>query len=106
MVAVADAIVIPSLFPQFGKALGIDRLSYQRSSGLWSDLGIKDSWGKSSLPAVPYMKQRHGARWQVVFCDDHVENLSIKALFDPRDNNVVRRWNRDHQPHRENLPGI
>ena len=43
--------------------------------------------------------RRHGARWNVSFCDGHVENLRAGDLFDFSNAMVARRWNSDHQPH-------
>jgi len=39
---------------------------------------------------------RHGARWNVGFCDSHVENLKPRDLFDLSNDSVARRWNIDH----------
>jgi prepilin-type N-terminal cleavage/methylation domain-containing protein/prepilin-type processing-associated H-X9-DG protein len=47
---------------------------------------------------------RHGGRWNVVFCDGHVENLKLKELFYIRQDQVLKRWNRDNLPHREVIP--
>lgn len=62
------------------------------------------------LPAkemsVGWMQKRHKARWNVAFCDAHVETLRSKALFDFADPNVGRRWNSDHQPHPEFVPPV
>lgn len=43
--------------------------------------------------------QRHGGRWNVGFCDCHVENLRAKQLFGIRNPAVASRWNNDNQPH-------
>ena len=47
---------------------------------------------------VVAMAKRHNARWNIVFCDGHVECLAAAQLLYPRDN-VYRRWNCDHQSH-------
>jgi hypothetical protein len=39
----------------------------------------------------------------VVFCDGHVESSSLYFLFEDTNDVALVRWNRDHQPHRENL---
>jgi prepilin-type processing-associated H-X9-DG protein len=44
-------------------------------------------------------KQRHSARWNVSFCDGHVENLRPGNLFGVTNPLVAQRWNVDHQPH-------
>ncbi len=50
---------------------------------------------------VQAVKQRHGGRWNVGFCDTHVENLPTTRLFYALDSAVAQRWNRDHQPHND-----
>ena len=47
------------------------------------------------------IKRRHGGRWQILFCDEHVERMRAKELFDVRQDEVRKRWNRDHDPHSE-----
>ena len=46
---------------------------------------------------------RHQGRANVVFCDGHVESPTLKFLFEDTSDEALRRWNRDHQPHREKL---
>lgn len=53
--------------------------------------------------AVHAMQQRHGARWNMGFCDGHVESLKPAALFDIRNPALMQRWNNDHQPHNQGL---
>ena len=43
---------------------------------------------------------RHGRRANVVFCDAHTETVGFKALFHDRSDESLRRWNKDHEPHR------
>jgi len=50
-------------------------------------------------PNVHAYRLRHGARWNVAFCDGHVENFKPKNLFDLSKDSVSRRWNIDHEPH-------
>ncbi len=52
--------------------------------------------------APPYSK-RHAQRFNVAFCDGHVENLRAAQLFDVRQDAVLQRWNRDNLPHRDSL---
>ncbi len=46
---------------------------------------------------------RHQGKANVVFCDGHVESPTLKFLFEDTSDEALRRWNRDHQPHRERL---
>ncbi len=43
-------------------------------------------------------KQRHGEKFNVVFCDGHRELVPRVKLFANQDA-ALRRWNRDHEPH-------
>jgi prepilin-type processing-associated H-X9-DG protein len=52
--------------------------------------------GDSSINA---MKQRHNGKWNVAFCDGHVESLRPTNLFSITKVFVAQRWNYDHQPH-------
>jgi len=45
-------------------------------------------------------KRRHRGRFNIVFCDSHVESLVTNKLFAPIDE-VTMRWNRDNEPHRD-----
>jgi prepilin-type processing-associated H-X9-DG protein len=45
---------------------------------------------------------RHGGRFNVVFCDQHLERLLEPKLFEKTDLGLAR-WNNDHQPHPDKL---
>jgi len=47
------------------------------------------------------MAIRHGGRWNMVFCDGHVERGSARTFFDFNNDEVLKRWNRDNKAHRE-----
>jgi prepilin-type N-terminal cleavage/methylation domain-containing protein/prepilin-type processing-associated H-X9-DG protein len=73
--------------------------------------GIPDlSWGISvpDTAAPEWMRgpirKRHNGIWNVMFCDGHVTGLPTRKLFDFRDDEVRRLWNKDHLPHRELQP--
>jgi prepilin-type processing-associated H-X9-DG protein len=46
---------------------------------------------------------RHQGKVDVLFCDGHVESLSLKAVFADTNSAALGRWNRDNQPHPERL---
>ena len=52
---------------------------------------------------TPAARLLHRGKWNVVFCDGHVESPSIKELFFDRTDASLRRWNKDNQPHFERL---
>lgn len=45
------------------------------------------------------LKRRHSFRWNIAFCDGHVENLKPLNLFDMSNTNLAKRWNTDNQAH-------
>jgi prepilin-type N-terminal cleavage/methylation domain-containing protein/prepilin-type processing-associated H-X9-DG protein len=63
---------------------------------------VLGQWLSSSV-FVRAIAQRHGGRWNVGFCDCHVENLRAKDLFHVRDPAIAVRWNNDHQPHNSGM---
>ena len=54
--------------------------------------------------ALGKRRQRHGGRWNVLFCDGHVQTLTTRALFDYSQDAVLQQWNYDSQPHRDLMP--
>lgn len=46
-------------------------------------------------------RNRHGGRLEMVLADGHVEAPSLARLFQTKNDPDVRRWNLDHEPHRE-----
>ncbi len=47
------------------------------------------------------IQRRHGGKWNALFCDQHIEAFSSSGLFDIRQDNIARRWNRDNLPHNQ-----
>jgi prepilin-type N-terminal cleavage/methylation domain-containing protein/prepilin-type processing-associated H-X9-DG protein len=64
--------------------------------GLYAEIML----GKDDATVHAY-RQRHNARWNVGFCDGHVENLAPNDLFNLSQDSVARRWNIDHEPHND-----
>jgi prepilin-type processing-associated H-X9-DG protein/prepilin-type N-terminal cleavage/methylation domain-containing protein len=55
------------------------------------------------LNRAGFASSRHGGKVNVVFCDGHVESPTLKSAFADTNDAALVRWNRDHQPHREEL---
>jgi prepilin-type N-terminal cleavage/methylation domain-containing protein/prepilin-type processing-associated H-X9-DG protein len=44
---------------------------------------------------------RHQGRINVLFCDGHADSLPLVPVFMENSDAALSRWNRDHQPHRD-----
>lgn len=53
---------------------------------------------------TPLARARHRGTLNVVFCDARVERVKLNFLFFDESDDARRRWNRDHEPHRELSP--
>lgn len=49
------------------------------------------------------IRVRHQGKLDVLFCDGHVEPPTLGFLFTNTTDAALVRWNRDHQPHRDQL---
>jgi prepilin-type N-terminal cleavage/methylation domain-containing protein/prepilin-type processing-associated H-X9-DG protein len=69
----------------------------------WVDLGIIPDITTNRILRIwqSAVRTRHGGRWNMLHCDGHVVKYRSRDLFDIRDEQVRRRWNRDNLPHRE-----
>jgi prepilin-type N-terminal cleavage/methylation domain-containing protein/prepilin-type processing-associated H-X9-DG protein len=99
MVCMGDALIVPSIPPIAGAQTlddFYDPFFYSEitlSSVVWPD-----GTGTTGF-AVQFVKQRHNARWNIAFCDGHVETLRGLDIFNVSNSVVAQRWNVDHQPH-------
>lgn len=46
-------------------------------------------------------KKRHCDRFNISFCDGHVENFRRVELYGVKTDSALARWNNDHKPHQE-----
>ena len=46
---------------------------------------------------------RHQGSIDVLFCDYHVGSPKVEFVFEDKNDAALVRWNRDHQPHQEQL---
>ena len=73
--------------------------------------GGKIQWGAFGLNWIGYIRKeedeafrkaarkRHGGKLNVVFCDGHVESLTVERLLLDYSDRALRRWNNDNEPH-------
>ena len=79
--------------PQFADNYGI-RLTLQLPQQI-SGVGVE------AVEDQARTQMRHGGRFNVLFCDGHVENLKPQQLLNYSNSAVMKRWYRDNQPHPE-----
>jgi len=97
MIAMGDATLMVDNPNLGGPIYGIFRLNMAVWERVYWDavmLGLP-----AGDSAVKGMMQRHSGRWNIVFCDGHIETLRPSDLFDLRKPLVAQRWNNDHQAH-------
>ena len=99
MVCMGDAFVWSTIPPISGdQSLDWFFDSYMYCEATLSPMVWPDGTGTTDF-AVQFVKQRHNARWNIAFCDGHVENLRGLDIFNISNSVVAQRWNADHQPH-------
>lgn len=55
-------------------------------------------------PLSGQAEKRHRGKLLMVFCDGHVTPFKVQTLLFEHSDEALRRWNNDHEPHRELLP--
>ena len=109
MIAMGDSIldhagVWPDLTP--GPVLSGSRgLAADSGPSVWPPLNfpayppVPMTWFPEAYGAEAALTmKRHAGRFNMTFCDGHVEGLKPMDLFYPRET-TWKRWNRDNQPH-------
>jgi prepilin-type processing-associated H-X9-DG protein len=101
MVAVGDADPANQGVESLGLLLTVPYDGTDYELGLTAVIPVTE--GGTGLSDSGLIKQRHAGQWNFVFCDGHTEHRRTREMFDARQANVVKRWNRDHQPHPEQV---
>jgi len=112
-----NRIQVPSDMIAIGDAtlqyMGSWMLSFYGTTGMDSVSGIAlldiSNYRMSITIAYPWPKEvlratarRHRGRFNITFCDGHVEAVAEKRLF-TKEEATLKRWNNDHEPHPELL---
>jgi prepilin-type processing-associated H-X9-DG protein len=99
MIGMGDAVLYLPVAPmiegdsQFGVIFGTPARPYEYQGVMYG--------APANNAAVRAMKTRHSGRWNMGFCDGHVESFRAMNLFNLSNSVVAQRWNADHQPHNE-----
>ena len=97
-------VVSPSQMIAYGDAVPGDHNSNLGHAAFFGPQTLASRRGQERA----IMARRHRGLWNLVFADGHIEHFKTQVLFgknqyDPADEPMRRRWNRDHEPHWEEL---
>jgi prepilin-type N-terminal cleavage/methylation domain-containing protein/prepilin-type processing-associated H-X9-DG protein len=96
MIAFGDAIMKDSRYKPCPSIAGWANLE----RGFWDPLNTYLTQGApASTPVQRAWDKRHGARWNIGFCDGHVESLRRQDVFNVARPEQMKRWNRDNIGH-------
>jgi prepilin-type processing-associated H-X9-DG protein/prepilin-type N-terminal cleavage/methylation domain-containing protein len=106
MIAIGDSVIVPdALQPEREEIYGLTYSPtpygrvFLRMNSVGPDGVPADHPNLPDRPSDKAMMKRHPGRWNMLFCDGHVENGKISAFYQLRNEAVMRLWNRDHQVH-------
>lgn len=106
MIAIGDATLSWDLATIMRLYFGVN--ATQNSYDGWALLDI-NTRNKEERPnfggsqgVIQATLRRHNGRYNIVFCDGHVEGIRRDKLFEPSDAGL-RRWNNDNAPHADEL---
>ena len=97
MIAAGDAVIIPGWYGTLDDLAGSPVIDVN-----WARWPLPGQQG-SRERGKKEEQRRHGGRFNVVFCDGHVEGIKARTLFDVSTDEALRRWNNDNLSHRELL---
>jgi prepilin-type N-terminal cleavage/methylation domain-containing protein/prepilin-type processing-associated H-X9-DG protein len=106
MIAIGDATIIwhPAVFARALYGLTVSGDSYDGMAllDINSRNGVERPSYAGSEGVIRATLKRHNGRYNIVFCDGHVESVRRNKLFEETDQ-ALRRWNNDNQPHADLL---
>jgi prepilin-type processing-associated H-X9-DG protein len=106
MIAVGDATLIwtPAALMRllYGDQYDKDGFDGMALIDINSRNGVERSNYAGSPGVIAATLKRHSGRYNIAFCDGHVEGVHRDILFRKSDTEL-RRWNNDHEPHADLL---
>ncbi|MCS1406857.1 MAG: Type II secretion system protein G [Verrucomicrobia subdivision 3 bacterium] len=102
MIAIGDAHLVWARPAIIKNLYGIDISQATYSGTGLLDINFRNSFQRALWPPTPQIikstKRRHSGRYNVGFCDGHIEGIHRSKLFSLTDD-TLRRWNNDNEPH-------
>ena len=101
MIALADSILSWVQLEQPSPQTSIEGTPDLFFTRLPSGQGDKSGQGFVASVGLSVYQRRHAGRFNVLFCDGHLETLRVSELFTTRSDAVLSRWNNDGLPHHD-----
>jgi prepilin-type N-terminal cleavage/methylation domain-containing protein/prepilin-type processing-associated H-X9-DG protein len=110
MIAIGDGPLAPTVFDpatvygwsDFSRYEGFNDYRAEMGQTIYPSPGM-GTWPTGRELVARSIKRRHFGRWNIAYCDGHVQTQTTKEIFDYTDDDVLKLRNKDHLPHRELL---
>jgi len=110
MVAIGDGPLAPTVFDTPTVYGWSDFSRYEGFNDYRAEIGLPiypspgmGTWPTGRQLVTQSIKRRHFGRWNIAYCDGHVQTHTTKEIFDYTDDEVLKLHNKDHLPHRDLL---
>ena len=110
MIAIGDGPLAPTVLDPPGIYGWSDFSRYEGFNDYRAETGqtIHPAPGMGTWPTgrelvVKSIKRRHFGKWNIAYCDGHVQTHATKEIFDYTNDEVLKLRNKDNLPHREFL---
>jgi prepilin-type processing-associated H-X9-DG protein len=100
MIAIGDADFVPFGSNPPYPIVGYNYLNFVDAALLFFGSG-QNPPGLDPMILAAEGRRHDGSRRNILFCDGHVESLTLSQLFNYHSDAVLSCWNKDYLPHRE-----
>jgi prepilin-type N-terminal cleavage/methylation domain-containing protein/prepilin-type processing-associated H-X9-DG protein len=102
MIALGDATLVWTPAALLRALYGLDTTKDSYDGMALVDINVRNGVERptysGSQGVIKATMKRHGGRYNVVFCDAHIEGIKRDTLFSKSDD-ALKRWNNDNEPH-------
>jgi len=110
MIAIGDGPLAPTVsdpaqvygWSDFSRYEGFNDYRVETGNGV-NPAPAMESWPTGRKLVAQSIKRRHFGRWNIAYCDGHVQTHTTNEIFDYTDDEVLKLRNKDNLPHREFL---
>jgi len=110
MIGIGDGPLAPTVYDpatvygwsDFSRYEGFNDYRAETGQTIYPSPGM-GTWPTGRELVVQSIKRRHFGKWNIAYCDGHVQTHTTKEIFDYTNDEVLKLHNKDHLPHREIL---